>query len=511
MKLNSSEHRTPVVLSDLASILRQATDRQIQFCSWKSNLHVDAGLAGETDLDILVAPDDADRLDSVLTGNHCVRIAPPPGGAHSGMTHYLGLDGETRRIFHLHVHDRLVLGQRYSKNYVLPLVEQFLRSSSADSAVPQPEPAMELIVLSVRALLKYRARDAVKDVLKIRTPGVPETILEEIGWCLERTTSDDLSRALSVCAGVVPAGIIGAFLHVIGTAPRSGLKLWRLKGALESALKAFRRRSRARSLLTYTNGLVRSRLESGHDPRLRVGERGVAVAVLGADGSGKTTISTELSDWIGGKLAVSRYYMGSKEPSWWTSSSYMIFRIFRRAHRDTARAWSDTSVARRAMAWMRDTMLAMHHLSVARDRLGRLRKIREDVADGRVVILDRYPLEVVGSTPRLRLLDGPSIETTREGVVGRLADTERSLYRRFELPDAFLLLEVDPAVAIARKPDHDPGTVAAKTEGLTELKQLMASIDHGTSVTRIDANAPLPEAMEQAKEALWTAITTRTE
>ena len=230
------------------------------------------------------------------------------------------------------------------------------------------------------------------------------------------------------------------------------------------------------------------------------------MAVLGADGSGKTTISSDLTHWIGAKLAVSRYYMGSKEPSWWTSASYMIFRMFRRAHRDTGRAWQDASLMRRALAWVRDTMLAMHYLSVARDRLRRLTRMHEDVADGRIVLLDRYPLQVVGDTPRLRLLDGPSIETTRQGMIGRLADTERSIYHRFELPDAFFLLEVDPGVAIARKPDHDPATIAAKTESLDELRQLLDSSDHGMALIRIDANAPLPEPLEAAQQALWTFV-----
>lgn len=507
--VNPSEHPRPIILGDLMSTLKQATDQGISFCSWKSNLHLNAGLAGETDIDVLVAPDHTERLASILRANGCLRIAPPPGGDHPGMSHFIGMDRETRRIFHLHVHDRLVLGQRFSKNHVLPLTEHFLHSARSHSGIPQPEPALELVVLTVRALLKYRVRDAVKDVLGIRTPGVPDAILDEIDWCLERSSQEELTKALAACAEIVPVEVVETFLNIIRSDPRSGLRLWRVKAALEARLAPYRRRSKARSLLIYILGLARSRFGLRRDPRLRLNAKGTSIAVVGADGAGKTTISLELSSWVGEKLAVSRYYMGSKEPSLGTTASYLVFRMFRKAHRDAGKLTSEAAVTRRALAWLRDVMLATHHLSVARDRLRRLRKLKKDIADGQVVLLDRYPLEWIGNTPRLRLLDGPSIQTTRQGAVGRLADAERSLYQRFTPPDAFLLLEVDPDVAIARKPDHDPVVVGEKVEGLVELERLMQSLRHRAMLMRIDSNRPWPEPLEQAQKSVWQVLSER--
>ena len=49
----------------------------------------------------------------------------------------------------------------------------FLESRRRQDGVPVPAPELELGVLSVRALLKYRARDVVKDVLEDPLAGDP--------------------------------------------------------------------------------------------------------------------------------------------------------------------------------------------------------------------------------------------------------------------------------------------------------------------------------------------------
>jgi thymidylate kinase len=233
------------------------------------------------------------------------------------------------------------------------------------------------------------------------------------------------------------------------------------------------------------------------------------VAVVGADGAGKTTISSELASWLGERLAASRYYMGSKEPSRATTSSYMAFRILRRTHRDTTSFLSERSMVRRSIAQMRDLMLAGHHLSVGRDRRRRLRQARRDLKDGYVVLLDRYPLASLGSTPRLRLLDGPSINAKRNGLLARLAARESTMYQEFDLPDIFVLLEVDPEVAIARKPDHDIDAISEKTLGVAEMTRILEARGEWKRLHVVDANQPWPMPLDRAREAVWSALRSR--
>lgn len=494
-----------IALSDLSAIFAEATGEGIRFCSWKSNQHVAAGLAGDTDVDLLVAPESVERLRAILRSRGCLEVAPPPDGNHPGMSHFVGKDSETSTLFHLHIQNRLILGQRYSKNHVLPLDETFLDTAEVTAGVPQADPALELVVLATRALLKYRARDAVKDVLLIRTPGIPESTLSEVSWCLRALNEPDLDAAIAECSDVVPPDIVRTFLRVVRTEPRSGLSLWRLKRKLEAALAPYQRRSRLSALLVYAGTLGQRRLARGYDSRLRL-ESGLSIAIVGPDGSGKTTLTSELSSWLGNKLAVNVHYLGSKQPSLWTDYSYLIFRIFRRAHRDTSATLSERSVIRRFLSWWRDVMLATHHLLIARDRLRRLKRKEAEVADGRIVLLDRYPLEAIGQSKRLRLLDGPSIDPNGHRLVERMARLETRMYERFGLPDGLVLLKVDPRIAIARKPDHDPAVVEEKAEATSEAATLMKLSGNGSKLREVDSNLEWPKPLIQAKEIVWEML-----
>jgi thymidylate kinase len=505
---NLSGHIDHLTRANATEVLGGAVSRGIRFCSWKSNSHLQAGLAGDTDVDILVAPDQYEELRRHLLDSGCIEVAPPPDGRHEGMSHFLGLDDQAK-IFHLHVHDRLVLGQRYAKNYAIPLTEVFLESAKVSSGVPQADPSIELVVLASRAMFKYRVRDLVKDTLRIRTPGVPLATIEEIEWCQDQLDEKSLAFGLDRCGEMVPPDLVREFLDTIGSRPRSGIRIWSMRWKLERALSTYRRRSRLTAAGIYFWFLVTSRIRPRWNPKLRTEGRGLSVALVGADGAGKTTISSELASWLGNRIAVSRYYMGSKEPSRTTSASYMAFRILRRGHRDTTSFLSESSLVRRFIAKLRDAMLAGHHLSVARDRLRRMRRTRRDLDEGYVVLLDRYPLESLGDSRRLRLLDGPSIETDGDGLLRSLAEREAVLYQQFDLPDAFILLRVDPQVAITRKPDHDLDTVTEKTLGVDEVERILVERGESWRVHTVDANQPWPIPLDAARRAVWSALRDR--
>ena len=59
-------------------------------------------------------------------------LIPPADGRHPATEHYLGLDDATGRLFHVHVQYLLVLGERYAKNYILPLEHAFLDGVTLD-------------------------------------------------------------------------------------------------------------------------------------------------------------------------------------------------------------------------------------------------------------------------------------------------------------------------------------------------------------------------------------------
>ena len=134
-------------------------DNKIRYCHWKSNEHLEQALDGKTDLDLLVHIEDKDRFVQALEDNHFKKIISPPYKQFPGLEDYLGFDHSTGAFSHLHVHYRLVLGQKYIKNHHLPIEDLIFDNLCVKSGIFIPCPELELILLVVRAHMKVRSND----------------------------------------------------------------------------------------------------------------------------------------------------------------------------------------------------------------------------------------------------------------------------------------------------------------------------------------------------------------
>jgi len=492
-------------LGSLVELLAALDEADVAYCLWKSNSHLAAALGGATDLDMLVERSHADRFRALALRRGCKPLVAPSHDAVAGMEHYLGLDPVTTRLFHLHVHYELVLGQKHAKNHRLPLERAFLGSTRVLHGVRVPSAEMELMVLVVRTLLKYRARDLVKDVLGIRSPGVPAELRSEIGWLLDQTSTESMRTAARVAGGVVPAAIVERFTTRLEHDPRAGVATFRLRRELLRVLRAYEREPRWKARARYARALVRKRRRS-RDARLRPSTGGRAIALIGADGSGKSTTVDLLERWLGWKLQVRAYYLGSKQPSRRTRALYLVFRALRRAHSALDRRQPFS--AARVVAGCRDAVLAAHFLSIARDRSRRVTRSRRDVAEGRLVLFDRYPVRPLTASARHQVLDGPHIASevgTRNALLRALSRHEDRLYARLPLPDHVVVLDVSPSVAVARKPDHDVGTVTAKTDVVRELFREAARASQ-LQVDRVDADQDAEAVAADVRRAVWRGL-----
>jgi hypothetical protein len=468
-------------------------------------------LCGRTDLDVLVRRDHAGAFRDVVARHGFKPFAAQPYATCPGMEHMLGFDPGSGSLVHLHVHFQLVLGERYVKNYRLRIERELLDSTRRLHGVPVPIAPDELAILCIRSLLKYRARDAVKDVLRIRSPGLPDPLIEEIGWLLTQTSVAEAGLALDRLLGPAAGRIGRRFLQITEHDRRSGATLLRLRGQVRSLLRQDRRMGRVRATTTYVRAVWRRRRHLRTRPLdngLRSPAGGVAIALVGADGAGKSTLVSAISSWLGWRLIARTYYMGSKEPSLTSRWTYLAFRILRRQTRALERHRAGTGPARVTAAG-RDALLALHYLSIGRDRSRRYEAARADVLEGRIVVFDRFPFETVSDAPDHRLLDGPQIASVlpspRSALIRRLARAEERMYRRFRLPDELIALQVSLPVSVGRKPDHDPAILARKGRALTELAAI-ADLAPETIVTSIDADRPLNDVLLAIQSRVWDVL-----
>jgi hypothetical protein len=140
---------------------------------------------------------------------------------------------------------------------------------------------------------------------------------------------------------VVPFEVVTSFLAAMARDPRSGLDLLRLRARLRCDLRDVRRWGRVRAGATYTHAIWRRRrrLISGRrdEPRMTLAGGGTTVALIGANGAGKSTMAGDVARWLGWKLDARVHYLGSKQPSRQTEWLYLMFRALRRSHRAASR------------------------------------------------------------------------------------------------------------------------------------------------------------------------------
>lgn len=500
-------------LKVLQSFLQDLRQQAVEYCHWKSNMRLDQSLYGETDLDLLVNRYHSQRFRQILHEHNIKPVLAAPGKRYPAVEDYLGFDPESGRSFHLHVHYQLVLGEQFVKNYRLPLETHFFESVRWQQGVAIPSPELEIIVLSLRALLKYRDRDVIKDILTIRYPGIPDHITEEIHYLLAQTSMEKIAHTLREIPHIVPETIVLEFLRTITTEPRAGYKLYRLRQSVRRLLNRYQRQVRVRTFLIYFRELwQRSAKLRRFSPSQQMTpvNGGMTLALVGADGAGKSTMSKHLRKWLGWKLDVCSFYLGSKQPSIRSRTLYIVFRMFRRSHSELTRWLNGRHALARSLARVRDNLLCIYHLSIGHDRHARYVQGMRKAMAGSIVIFDRFPLESISSEEDFRLLDGPQISLESESEPGafaqRLGTAEQALYADMRPPDFLFVLDVSPEVSLQRKPDHQINTVTAKAQAVAALVEMEDLASRGIHVFHLNADLPLETVLHQLRTQIWELL-----
>jgi len=475
--------------------------RGLRYCHWKSNLRLEKGLHGQTDLDLLVDRQH-DKLFKQLLSEHGVKaVLPAQGKEYPDIENYLGFDTVSGSLFHLHVHYQLVLGEQFVKNYTLPLEAHFLDQIRMRYGVKIPVPELEISVLSIRALLKYRDRDVIKDIFSIRSPGLPADILKEFKWLLEQTTMDKVAETVLNLGDVIPGDAILELLRTITVNPRNGFRLIQLRRRVRQALSKYQRYDRFSAVRKYIGEAWRSRafLRFSPNRKMTLPDRGITLALVGADGAGKSTMAQTLVKWLSWKLDASVYYLGSKQASLRSKLLYLLFRMVRRGQQLVSRLSNKLDTL---LMNLRQNLLYCHYLSIGHDRYRRFLAGQRRAGAGSIVIYDRYPLEAS--------LDGPKIVQSTDSKIGRLAralnKAEQDIYRKFLPPDYFCILDVRPEVSLLRKPDHDRSAIETKSRAIGSLIKTIRQKGDDDTLVHIDANLPIEEVIKQLKIAIWRIL-----
>lgn len=219
------------------------------------------------------------------------------------------------------------------------------------------------------------------------------------------------------------------------------------------------------------------------------------IAIVGCDGSGKSTVTQELQAWLNTRGPTVTCHLGKQSGN--------IGRVIARLPLLGRRL--DTSIHAKARKAQGDSgpglLAALVIYAFSLRRVRRFRRMMQLRRSGHAIIADRFPQVAVPGP-----MDGPGLAAAQPGgLVGLLAKSERRMFARMvaQSPDLVLRLNVSLETAIERKPDHRASSLARKIGDVPRLR-------FGTApIVELDAHAPLDTVLARAKAAVSELLVER--
>ncbi len=489
------------VLALLQTLLAAFRRQDISYCYWKSSRRLAAVLAGEADLDLLVAKQDQHRAGRLLSECSFKLFPAVASRDHPAILSFLGYDEPSGRILHVHLHTRLVSGERLLRNYRLPWEAAILASSVRHPAsqLRMLDTASEAVLLAIRRCLELRRTDAITLLHWRATQEKFALDRAELAARLDRATlhrraaeflQDDTARLLTdaIC-GRQPCDGERRLRRLV----ERDLAAHRVYGTVEARL-----RSSVRAVQWLGGGLNRRYLHAPRPWGRRAPGGGCVIALIGVDGSGKSTVTSAVRSWLGGEIDVMPIYFGTGDgrPSLLLLPLKLAVPLLSRLVKQKPKGSSHGSVSSQAPGRLYSALLMLWSTVLALEKRSKLHAAHRGSARGMVVVADRYPQD-----EDLGYNDGP--------LLPRLARVPHWL-RRFEAgayalagtlpPDLVIKLDAPAETLAQREPDMDRGVIRERVDAVRRLRF------PGARVVRVDATQPLAEVLRAVKGAIWSTL-----
>lgn len=224
------------------------------------------------------------------------------------------------------------------------------------------------------------------------------------------------------------------------------------------------------------------------------------IAIIGCDGSGKSTVSEEILAWIQAYGPAATVHLGKQAGNIGRALAHLPViggSLDKLINRQVVKT---KSVRKKNKTPGVFVALVIYAFSIR--RLLRFRRMLALRRQGLIIVTDRFPqLELPGA------YDGPGLSINADGnfIVRWLARREHAMYvwmTSFH-PDLVLRLNVDLDTACARKPDHQRELLRVKIAATPLLKF------DGARIAEIDSTQALADVLASAKQAVAEVMAER--
>ena len=220
---------------------------------------------------------------------------------------------------------------------------------------------------------------------------------------------------------------------------------------------------------------------------------GALIALVGADGAGKSTAVDALHDWLSPHFRVVRFHMGKPRQSLSTIAVKVLLKVGGRASNGLSSPLDvEPSEQRDGFRWL------VYQVVTARDRLRAYRRARRLASRGVMVLCDRFPL------PEIRSMDGRRASRQaappRSWLARMPTRLEERYYGAIARPDLLLVLKVQPDAALRRRPEDPEGRVRERAREVLEVDW----VEGDAHV--VDAEQSISEVHRELKSWIWSRL-----
>jgi thymidylate kinase len=441
---------------------------KIIYCHWKSNEHLEDALAGKTDLDVLVDKNQKKECSKILKDFNFKQVFSPSFSSYPFIEDWIGFDNKSGKLIHLHLHYRLLTGKKLVKEQFLPWEKKVLSTVIFDkkNEVYIIDPHIELVILIIRIGIKTNLIQLLKGKY------LPKNISNEIEYLKQRTQKD---KVYELCIEFFNKKEAKKIIKLIYKNKLSFINILQLKLFIYRNLSKYRRFNLLKANTIYFFNAFRIRLikllnklGASFQVKKTIKPKGVVIAVIGADGSGKSTIVGELEKWLSWKIDTKKMYLGQKKS--------FFFRLLRIAS------------------------INLRNVLSARNKYKKVLLAYKIRKRGGVVVTDRYPQNQFRG-----INDGPLVDISQksgflEKICFQYEDKIFNLIKNNYYPDVVIKLSVSPDVALKRKDNKNPEIVKEKVSVVENL------IFEKSRVLKIDASKDIESVLLEIKEKIWGNI-----
>jgi hypothetical protein len=465
----------------------------VEYCSWKGNDHLEDGLYGRKDLDILVNKADYFKVNQILSELRFRRFDPQSYLKYLSVEDFIGLDEESGHLVHIHLYYEIRIGRRFIEDYHLPFEEYALKNRifSEQHGLYLINPSLEVILF----LIRYIAQKG----------KVHGSFSLKMGWYNSKLSAETVGVYAAQMFDDRYAEVILTYLAdtsnrkkfgSLRLATRSRLRYFRTSASVVSGPKVIKR-----TLDAATNYLF---AKSWHlpFPYRRVNPSGgLVVAFVGVDGSGKSTLVKEINKWLSWKIDIFPIYFGSGDGHS-SLARYPLLAISRLVKHKKPEGKAKISVGTETNGKERTLVYqaarTIWAIMLAFEKQNKLKQLWVAKNRGLTVLCDRYPqYQTVGFN------DGPLLGdwlNSRNYVAKKIAHWELRLYQLVNIypPDILIKLKVPEDVALKRKPEMELKQIRKKSEAINRIQY-----HNQTKVYEVDTAGDLNNSLAKIKQIIW--------